>query len=328
MKLRKIITLSATALCITSLNAEDIFTAYVPNLPNDEGRFNYGRVRINTTLDGTALGQWSWAGGLTGVTAAGEIWSGFARFQMGQRDLFQAISHAESITYTTGLIAKTRGSERNNDFGIPVEIFLVLDPAGQFVPSGSEPNVFTAWDWADELGFGYNDRVSLGIIQPGDFDMADQTTLVEYPAHPGGFGLTVGHPAMEIVFDITEYLKAWIDDGLMTASSSIAIGFYQRLGNVIDEQGRPDPLNPSLLPAQNEFMLFEVVNSHLTVGEGAGAPTWAGYPIAEGGFVDTGDFMGVIYPVGDFIYVYDLGSWMFLPESHVSESGAWSYIFK
>lgn len=308
-----------------ALFGEEIFTAYVPGLPDDAGRFNYGRVRINATLDGTALGQWSWAGGLTGITATGEVWSGFARFQMFQRDLFAAISDAGQVTVTTGLIAKTRGSTRGNDFGIPVEVFLALDPDGQFVPSGSEPNIFTAWDWADELGFGYTHTVSLGIVQPGDFDMADQDTLVEYPAHAGGFGLTVDHPAMQIVFDLTPHLQAWLDEGLLTANSSIAIGFYQRLGSVIDENGAPDPFNPSLLPAQNEFMLFEVVNMHLTVRAEAAGNTWAGFPIGADGWVDTGTFLGLVYPLGDFIYVLSLDGWMYLPEAHVATEGAWGF---
>ncbi|MCD8482862.1 MAG: hypothetical protein LR015_09495 [Verrucomicrobia bacterium] len=313
---------------MASLSAGEIFTAYVPGLPNNEGVFNYGRVRINSTLDGTALGQWTQAGGLTGVTATGEVWNGFARFKMRERNLFEAISNAGSVTVTTGLIAKTRGSTRDNNFGIPVEVFLVLDPNGQFVAQGAEPNIFNAWDWADELGLGYNDRVSLGIIQPGDYDMADQTTLVEYPMHPGAFGLSVNHPAMVITFDITQHLEQWRTQGLLTANSSIAIGFYQRFGNIVNEQGQPDPFNPTLLPAQNEFMLFEVANMHLTVSDAAPAPTWAGFAKFEDGWVYTGGFLGFVFPVGDFVFVDALQNWIYLPESLVEQGGAWTYVFR
>jgi hypothetical protein len=328
MKARKLTTLTIALTSLISLNAADIFTAYVPGLEGDAGVFNYGRIRINSTLDGTALGQWSWAGGLTGVTASGEVWNGFARYKMRERDLYAAVTSAESITLTTGLIAKTRGSTRGNEFGIPVEIFLVLDPSGQIVPEGSTPDIFSAWDWADELGLGYSNKVSLGVVQPGDYDMADQATLVEYPMHPGGFGLPVDHPAMQINFDITDHLKAWIEQGLLTADSTIAIGFYQRFGNIVNAQGQPDPLNPSLLPAQNEFMLFEVANMHLTVGEATSGNMWAGYSVGEDGYVDTGDFMGFLYPAGDYVYSVSLGKWLYLPESLVGESGSWTYIFQ
>ena len=309
-------------------SGQEVFTTFVPGLADDAGRFNYARVRINATLDGTALGQWSWAGGLCGITANGEVWSGFGRYKMFERDLFSAISDAGQVTVTTGLIAKTRGSERGNDFGIPVEVFLALDPSGQFIPSGSMPDIFNAWDWADELGYGYTHTVSLGIVQPTDYDMADQETLVDYAIEGGGRGLTVGHPAMQIVFDLTPHLQGWLDAGLLTADSSIAIGFYQRLGNIVDENGAPDPLNPSLLPAQNEFMLFEVVNMHLTVYDVAQVETWAGFAIRADGWVDTGDFLGLVYPVGDYIYILSLEGWMYLPEAHVEAEGAWGFALR
>lgn len=305
---------------------QEIFTAYVPGLEGDAGRFNYGRVQMTSTLDGTEVGQWSWAGGLVGVVSNGNTWHGFARYKMFERDLYNSINEGQQITLTTGLIAKTRGSERNNDYGIPVEVFLVLDPNGQVVPEGSEPDIFTAWDWADELGLGYPNTVSLGIIQPDDYEMADQDTLVEYPMDPGKFGLTVDHPAMEIEFDITDHLKGWIDEGLLTASSTIAVGFVQRLGNIVDESGNPDPLNPSLLPAQNEFMLFEVVNMHLSVFAEAASDTWAGYTLREDGYVDTGSFMGFIAPMGDYVWNVNLNAYLYVPEASVSEAGAWVYI--
>lgn len=323
-----LIAAAAVLLAAFPLTAQQIFTTYVPDQPDDAGRYNYGRVQITPTLDGTNNGQWSWAGGLVGVVSNGAIWHGFGRYKMAERDLFNAIDSGEQVTVTTGLIAKTRGSERNNEYGIPVEVFLVLDPNGQIVPEGSEPDIFTAWDWANELGLGYPDTVSLGVIQPDDYDMADQDTLVEYPMDPGKFGLTVDHPAMEIEFDITDHLNGWISDGLLTADSTIAIGFYQRLGTVVDGEGNPDPLNPSLLPAQNEFMLFEVINMHLSVYDEAQGGTWAGYEVRPDGWVETGDFIGWVYPDGDYVWSASLDKHIYMPEDGVTASGAWTYIWK
>lgn len=56
--------------------------------------------------------------------------------------------------------------------------------------------------------------------------------------------------------------------------------------------------------------------------------SWAGYPMDADGWVDTGDWMGLINVVGDFVYSYDIGSWLYLPEDHVAEDGAWTYVIK
>jgi len=54
--------------------------------------------------------------------------------------------------------------------------------------------------------------------------------------------------------------------------------------------------------------------------------TWAGYPIDEEGFVNTGGFIGWIYPSGNYVFVYHLERYIFLPESYVGEQGAWTFI--
>jgi hypothetical protein len=59
-----------------------------------------------------------------------------------------------------------------------------------------------------------------------------------------------------------------------------------------------------------------------------GAETWAGYPVMESGYVDTGDFMGLVYPMGDWIYVSSISNWVYLPESHVEAGGAWGFVVR
>ncbi|MCC5806642.1 MAG: hypothetical protein JJU00_09980 [Opitutales bacterium] len=56
-------------------------------------------------------------------------------------------------------------------------------------------------------------------------------------------------------------------------------------------------------------------------------PEWAGIPLIDG-WADTGDFMGLVYPVGDFVYVWDLQGWLYLPEDHVGEDGAWAFFIR
>lgn len=323
--MKLLLSLLVSLLLVSLSPAQEVFTAF--HTTTDDGRFNYGRVRSNATLDGTALGQWSWAG-VCGVLANGEIWHAFARFKMFERDLYNTINEGAQITVTTGLIGKTRGSTRDQSHGIPVEVFLVLDPAGEVVPDGSEPDFFNAWDWADQLGLGYTHTVSLGMVS-ADAPMADQDTLVEYPNDPGRFGLSIDHPAMVLTWDITEHLKNWISEGLLTANSTIAIGFVQRFGEIVNEQGEPDPLNPSLLPAQNELMLFELTNLNLKVFDQAAGAMWADYSQNEDGFVDTGDWMGVInVSQGDWVYNFALGGFIFMPEDFVQQNGAWGFILR
>lgn len=54
-----------------------------------------------------------------------------------------------------------------------------------------------------------------------------------------------------------------------------------------------------------------------------GQPGWAGYPLDAEGRADTGDFLGEVYPNGDWVFVYRLNRYIYLPESHVENDGAW-----
>jgi hypothetical protein len=68
-------------------------------------------------------------------------------------------------------------------------------------------------------------------------------------------------------------------------------------------------------------------NQFMTIEE-AGL-TWAGYPVIDG-WADTGDFMGWLY-IGEDPWVISTsmdGHYIFCPEGHVGESGAWVYVPK
>ena len=56
-------------------------------------------------------------------------------------------------------------------------------------------------------------------------------------------------------------------------------------------------------------------------------PLWAGYDKLDTGWVDTGTFLGLVYPAGDYIHVAALNRYVYLPEAAVGdESGSWIYI--
>ena len=55
--------------------------------------------------------------------------------------------------------------------------------------------------------------------------------------------------------------------------------------------------------------------------------TWAGYPVDENGFADTGSFLGFVYVGGGpWVWVLSLDSWMYLPEQNIQPSGSWGYL--
>jgi hypothetical protein len=66
------------------------------------------------------------------------------------------------------------------------------------------------------------------------------------------------------------------------------------------------------------------------VGGLAGSPvSWAGYPYADAqGHVDTGDFLGWLQVIEPFVYSFELQHWLYLPQAHVSDSGAWVYVYR
>lgn len=77
---------------------------------------------------------------------------------------------------------------------------------------------------------------------------------------------------------------------------------------------------------QRKSTYFDVVR----ITAGTGPATWAGYvKDSNEGFVDTGEWLGWInVSGGDWVWVYDLGSYMYLPESLVTSNGAWTYILR
>jgi hypothetical protein len=58
-----------------------------------------------------------------------------------------------------------------------------------------------------------------------------------------------------------------------------------------------------------------------------GATTWADYDIGENGWVDTTPWLSWInVSAGDYIWSASLNKYIYLPESFVSEAGAWTYV--
>ena len=57
-------------------------------------------------------------------------------------------------------------------------------------------------------------------------------------------------------------------------------------------------------------------------------PTWGGYDLRPDGYADTGDFLGWVYPAGEWVYLVNLGKYIYLPESQIFSGGVWAYLPK
>jgi len=65
------------------------------------------------------------------------------------------------------------------------------------------------------------------------------------------------------------------------------------------------------------------------VPQPAASATWAGYPVSELGDVNTGSWMGYLnVSLGDYVWSYSLGQWLYITEQSVTEGGSWVYAFR
>jgi hypothetical protein len=72
----------------------------------------------------------------------------------------------------------------------------------------------------------------------------------------------------------------------------------------------------------------KIDNVSISTASSGGEDTWAGYTIVDG-YVNTEGFMGWLYVAEDpWILSVSLDKYLYLPESAVSDSGAWTYLPK
>lgn len=279
------------------------------------GRFNCGRVVSNLDLSGTGdVAQWNNRGN-SGLPGDGRIWAGFSRYKMFERDLYNALVEAGKITWTTGLIQKEKNFAVEPEIGgHDVDWYLALDPNGWIVPQGTEPDFFNAWDWANELGFGWEHTVYVGRVLQSEPMATDEEKDI-----PNGL-IPQDSPAMRITFDVTDAIKAWIDQGLLTENSTIAFGNVQREAVFSDGQGNPDFTDEKLYI--HSQMVFEVGTAYLEVEATSKGPgPFSPYDLVDG-WVDSEDWLGWVF-VEDYpwCYVLDLGKYVY-----VTDEGGWIYI--
>ncbi|MEX0332000.1 MAG: hypothetical protein AB3N64_11305 [Puniceicoccaceae bacterium] len=73
---------------------------------------------------------------------------------------------------------------------------------------------------------------------------------------------------------------------------------------------------------------IDTTGPNLDGGTHVGGEFWGGYPLFdESGNVDTGDWLSFINVASDpWIYVYNLSTYVYMPEDYVSGTGSWAYV--
>ena len=127
------------------------------------------------------------------------------------------------------------------------------------------------------------------------------------------------------------------DNGLVPATmTSIAIPADTMVGSpynsytIVLDFMRVDSLaeasNVTGAMVANVTSTTTVIEAHADL---APPTSWAGYPIVNGGYVDTANWLGWLeVSQAPWVWSNNLNGWMYLPEDHVTGSGSWMYITK
>ena len=306
-------------LSVASLAAEEVIQIHP--------RFDSGRLRTNTFLDGQSFNQWTngtgsnWANNVGWNTEG--IWYSFLRMAgtrfEGQTVYGMNLAELHGKMETAGEII-LRGDvlwlERNPDFpvdpGVDLAVYLV---PGLEIPEGQFPTFNTTWPWnyakaAKVASISTTEMVPLRA----NFNAAEASPVTQR-----------SQMAYNLQIDITAGVQAAINAGTLLPTTPWGIVFFpEEMENQLTTPNNPqwvDRRGTVLSGAYWEFVLRE--------GNGTVAPlTWAGYEVSESGWVDTGDFLGFLYIAGDFVFSLDFERWLYLPEDLVTVSGTWVYLFR
>lgn len=309
-------------LAVGVLNAEEVIQIHP--------RFDSGRLRTNTFLDGQGFNQWTngtganWANNVgwnpegiwySFIRVIGPRFEGPAEYGMDLAELFGKMNAAGQIILRGDVV----WLERNPDFpvapGVDIAVYLV---PGLNIPEGQLPTFANTWPW------NYPDAMKVASVPTSDmiplranFNAAEASPVTQRE-----------QLEYNLQIDLTAGIRAAIESGALTASTTWGIIFFpEEMENQLNV-----PNNPQWVDRRGTVLSGAFWEFVLTEGDGNGEPPpptrWAGFEIESSGWVYTGEFLGWIYPQGDFVFALDFEGWLYLPENLVSESGSWAFIIR
>jgi hypothetical protein len=282
------------------------------------GIYDTGRLRANASLDFHAFNQWNGEfdnPGNVGWSRDG-IWWSFARFGGAEAthknpELFDKIVAADQIRLHLGVLWNeiSSGLVGLVPPGVTVGAYLVPE---MDIPEGSLPTFPNAWP------FSYANQIKLFEIDPATVP----TTNADWNDYQ--FSPPTEQQRLDNLqpYDITTGIKEAIAQGLLDNSTPWGIVFF-------NEEALPDltPNNPDWSDARGTVLDMRYMQLELVTGL-ISQPQWAGYDILESGWVQTGSFLGDVYPLEDYVWIQQQDKWVYLPEAFVHSNGAWMYLFK
>jgi len=274
------------------------------------GPYSSFRMRLGEFLDDLDVVRWrdtviiGYAG--TGYPLRGAIRMGVDQAYGEGNDVFiplEKLEQATKITWTTGIVWKqTTNGDPSLDGGVDLAVYFVPDLV---VPEGSSPD-FSHYEF---------DKY------PGAVKVADIPRNEPFTNPEENWGIELmDREHLTIEIDITDAVKAALDQGLIVSGNSIAMGMLQTEYNEFDPAQIPvgfqDIQRMNIMAAEQSFFTL----SFDDVGPDMGPGVFSDYELVDG-YVNTGDWMGWVY-VEDYPwalvvnlnkYVYSGGNgWFFI----------------
>jgi hypothetical protein len=309
----------------------------------ETGPFDVGRAQTNQTVDGPRSDIPAWWNGLAGDVHCNVGWNtngiwwsyilfgapplpayvddqGNSTKENRNPELFEKIAAADEIHIHLGVAWLESNGDLPVDPGVVVTAYLV---PGMIVPEGS----LGGWDFTWIKGTPANPDVSINgysTIEMFDIDPAVYPPLaVSGTEYRVGLGFPPEGPSEAdkrdhlTRFNITSHVKTAISQGLLDATTPWGIVLYPKGADPLTASD-PQWISLQQTIIEGDYVILETVTNE--------APTWAGYPMDEQGYVDTGTFLGWINAsAGDWVWSYRLSKYLFLPEESVGTGGGWAY---
>lgn len=307
--------LALSAVAVASATAQEV--KIIPMPESSEG--NAYRLRADDLL--TTVVPLPAKVGTTGYPGDdGRIWMSFVRFGINESMLFSGndqpvsfddLASATRIVFRTGVAEKAISRQESEEDG------------GVFADFWFIPNHFTAPGY--DLDPLTNNFLVWDAPRHPDAYFVQTFDPTQYSLMPDRAAATIDQFNVEV--DITAAVRQAIADGKLTAATrtfSIAI-----FPNEVEywKDGAYQPNAPGFAPHRILGLKYSSLEdggdpAQLELTFGGAAAEWNGFPIGDNDWVDTEGWLGMVWIANDpWIYVHDLGSYIYLPGSD-----GWAFI--